>query len=161
MLRTRIERVLPRLLKSIYLVRLAGWRILRPLTLGVRMIVVDNDQVLLVRSHGHSAWHLPGGAVKRGEVLADGALRETREETGCTAEVDGLLGVYSNFSEWKSDHVTIFFGHPVVRETLALNIEIAESRFFPLRSLPTLMNRSTQHRIDEYLRGERGIFGRW
>jgi ADP-ribose pyrophosphatase YjhB (NUDIX family) len=159
--RQRIERVLPRVLRTIYLLRLLGWRVVRPITLGVRMIVVRDDEVLLVRSHGDARWHLPGGAVKRGETLAEGACREVEEETGFAVEVDGLLGVYSNFSEYKNDHMAIFWGHPVRESRLKLNLEIAEAGFFPLHALPPIKNRSTEERIDEYATKQRGVWGRW
>lgn len=161
MQRTRTERILARLLRTIYVVRLFGWRVLRPITLGVRMIVVRDEEILLVRNHGDPRWHLPGGAVERGETLAEGACREVREETGFVVEVAGLLGVYSNFSEYKNDHMMIFWGHPVREGALKLNLEIAEARFFALDALPTLNNRSTQQRIAEFVAGQHGQWGRW
>jgi len=56
---------------------------------AVGAVVVDEGRVLLVRRgreplKGH--WSLPGGLLEVGEALADGLVREVREETGLTVE---------------------------------------------------------------------------
>ena len=44
--------------------------------------------------NGH--WGLPGGHVEPGESVAQATVREVLEETGCTVQVERLIGVYSD-----------------------------------------------------------------
>jgi 8-oxo-dGTP diphosphatase len=55
----------------------------------------DLGQVLLVRTP-HRGWECPGGQVECGEDLIAALVREAQEETGCTVQVDRLVGVYTN-----------------------------------------------------------------
>jgi 8-oxo-dGTP pyrophosphatase MutT (NUDIX family) len=161
MLGKRLEWLLGLLLVLFYGVRLIWWRITRPVTLNARALVVDGDQLLLVRGHGSQHWHLPGGGVKRYESLAEAARREVFEETGCQIAIDGLLGIYVNYAEYKSEHIGIFVAHPVSGLSMRRNIEIAEARFFPLRNPPVLLVPSVRARLDDYLNKGWGMTGPW
>lgn len=60
------------------------------------MVCFRNDQVLLVKRGKpplEGRWSLPGGRIEWGERVTDAALRELREETGCEAEIAGLVDV--------------------------------------------------------------------
>lgn len=63
----------------------------------VGAVVRRDDQFLLVRqSAGHSLegqWTVPWGRIEPGESAVAAAIRETREEAGIDATVEGLLGV--------------------------------------------------------------------
>lgn len=63
----------------------------------VGAVVRRGEEILLVRqSRGHpleGQWTIPWGRADDGESPAAAALRETREEGGIHAKVDGLLGV--------------------------------------------------------------------
>ena len=63
----------------------------------VGAVVRCENRILFVRqSPGHSLegqWTLPWGRVHPGESPAVAAIRETREEGGVEAEIEGLLGV--------------------------------------------------------------------
>ncbi|WP_254545169.1 NUDIX domain-containing protein [Halomarina pelagica] len=58
---------------------------------GVGALVVREGRALLVEQDGR--WFLPGGMLERDETLAEGAVREVREETGIEVEIDGLAAI--------------------------------------------------------------------
>lgn len=63
---------------------------------GVGVVCLRGGEVLLVRRGRPpraGEWSLPGGRLEWGERLADGALRELKEETGVEARLSGLLDV--------------------------------------------------------------------
>jgi ADP-ribose pyrophosphatase YjhB (NUDIX family) len=136
-------------------------RVRRPITVGVRALIVEDNQVVLVRTHGSDVWDLPGGGVKRGETLRAAAMREAEEETGCQVNVHGLLGVYLNTQDYLSDHVSVFLCRPCTAPSLGLNLEIAEARSWSLDALPPTIPPATHRRLAEYAAGERGVEGRW
>lgn len=63
---------------------------------AVGVVCLRGDEVLLVRRAQpplQGAWSLPGGRIEWGERASDAALRELKEETGCSAEIVGLVDV--------------------------------------------------------------------
>ena len=135
--------------------------IFRPRGIGVRVMLIQDGKVLLVRQTYMPGWFMPGGGVKRGETLEDAVRREAQEEVGAKMGDLSLLGAYSHFGEHKSDHNALF------RCTdFSLNgkqdHEIAEARFFPLGALPDELMEGHRRRLEEYRTGV-GIpqFGEW
>jgi 8-oxo-dGTP diphosphatase len=60
------------------------------------LVCFKADEVLLIRRGKppfEGRWSLPGGRIEWGERAADAALRELKEETGCEAELIGLIDV--------------------------------------------------------------------
>jgi ADP-ribose pyrophosphatase YjhB (NUDIX family) len=141
--------------------------IARPLTFGVRVMLVRDGEVLLVRQTYLDGWFIPGGRIERGETLEQAARREVREEVGAELRSISLLGVYSNFREWKSDH-NILFHSDDFTQSGGHDREIAEMRYFPLDSLPAGLWPGHRQRLQEYRRDQRGEqasacprFGEW
>jgi 8-oxo-dGTP pyrophosphatase MutT (NUDIX family) len=97
------------LLRLAYRLYRLQWWITRPTVVGVRTLLIQNDQLLLVRHTYQHHWYFPGGAVHRGEPVADAARREAHEEAGVllTGELT-LLGLYWSFQEGKSDYIALF-----------------------------------------------------
>lgn len=126
----------------------------RPMTLGVRVLVSNEDgHVLLVRHTYVSGWHLPGGGVERGETLEAAAEKELREETGFAAAAKlRLRSVHYNRSASPRDHVAVFIcpTFEKLRE-FEPNREIAEIGFFSPDNLPQNIAAGTRRRIDELL----------
>ena len=121
----------------------------RPIRMGVRVMMIQDGKVWLVRQTYVPGWFMPGGGLKKGESLEEAARREAREETGAELGKVTLVGVYSNFTEWKSDHNILFFcsdfefkGKP--------DAEIAELRPFDLNDLPADLWPGHLRRLEEY-----------
>jgi 8-oxo-dGTP pyrophosphatase MutT (NUDIX family) len=69
------------------------WFVRRPKVDGVKCVLTDGAQVLLVRhTYGDREWDLPGGSVRRGELPVNAARREMKEELGLTIEDWSSLG---------------------------------------------------------------------
>ena len=84
------------------------WSIAKPITVGVRVLLIQEGKLLLVRHTYQDAWYLVGGRVEGGETLEQAIRREAKEEVGAELGSLTLLGVYTNFNEGKSDHVIVF-----------------------------------------------------
>jgi ADP-ribose pyrophosphatase YjhB (NUDIX family) len=127
----------------------------RGLTIGVRVVVLDDRQgVLLIRHTYSPGWLLPGGGVEREETVAAAALREVREEGGIVArEPLSLHGIHCNRENFPGDHVVSFVLRRFEREAWSPGLEIAEARFFPLAGLPQDASGGTRRRIAEIAQG--------
>lgn len=138
--------------------------IMRPVTIGVRALVLHDDRVLLVRQHGNAEWVLPGGAANRGETLREATIREAWEETGVAIEAERLLGIFSTVYEHMTNHVAVFACHPlhgnIVQPRPRFNIEIAEMRWWPLHALPDTLHPTARNWLRAHAAGDAGLDGR-
>ena len=131
-------------------------RVTRPLTMGVRAMILDAEgRVCLVRHSYVPGWHMPGGAVEPGETLQQALLREVHEETGLAVRGHPrLFGVYLNEAMAKRDHVAVY----VVRafsqtDRRPSRLEVVDHGFHPLDALPPDTTGPTQRRLAEVLEG--------
>lgn len=124
----------------------------RPVTLGVRAIVADAEERVLLVRHGYvSGWHFPGGGVDPGETCVEAAARELKEEA--MVAIDGppvLHGVFLNAQLSRRNHVAVY----LVRSFRILgerrpDWEIREARFFPRSALPEGATDATRARLAE------------
>jgi ADP-ribose pyrophosphatase YjhB (NUDIX family) len=133
-----------------------GFLLMRPMTLGVRAVVLDaKERVLLVRHTYMSGWYFPGGGVETGETSLEALTRELREEAAI--EVIGepqWHGLFFNRHASRRDHVGLY----IVRTFRDLgprkpDREILEARFFPLDALPPDLAYGHQRRLHEIRHG--------
>lgn len=71
---------------------------LNPRLVVTALPVTDSGEVILLRrgiEPGYGRWAQPGGFLEIDETAQQGAVRETREETGLLVEPHTLVGVYS------------------------------------------------------------------
>jgi 8-oxo-dGTP pyrophosphatase MutT (NUDIX family) len=154
------------------LLRFAWWGrnvwhwVARPLTIGVRAIILDEPnggsaRVLLIRHSYIGGWHLPGGGVGKGESLVEAMRREVREEVGLRVEANVQpLGMFARFRHGASDHVAVFIAKGWTGVPKPDGVEIVEAAFYPLDQLPADTSPATRRRLAEF-QGREPLAERW
>ena len=133
----------------------------RPVRMGVRVLMTRDEQVWLVKHTYLPGWFMPGGGLKKWETLEEAARREAWEETGAELGKVSLLGVFSNFGDWKTDHTAVFpcRDFDVMGKSDA---EIAEMRAFPWKELPGDTYPVHLRLLEQFREGGvRASFGKW
>lgn len=136
-----------------YLRKFILYRVLRLQTRGVRVILRDENKILLIKHPYDDFWVFPGGGIRRGESPMVAGAREVIEETGYSVIDDmKMLGEYVNKSGGKNDIVTVFVAKKItkagVKQKLLDKIEIEKSQWFEMDSLPEISTAS-RRRINE------------
>ena len=151
-----------RLLRFAYWGYNLQWRLLRSTKLGVRMLLIQDGQVVLVRHSYQPDWYFPGGGVNWGETPLAAAMREAHEEVGAQIlDQPQLLGVYSSFYEGKSNHVMTYVSQHFHLAQPTDSWEIAEIGTFALDALPADLSDGSRQRIQEFLAGNGPYSGHW
>jgi len=127
---------------------------MRPMTLGVRGVVIDAAGAVLLVKHTYTAgWHFPGGGVEPGETCESALGRELAEEANVVVEPPMQLhGLFFNAHASRRDHVAVY----VVRRFRLLgerapDREILAARFFAPDALPEDATPGTRARLAEIL----------
>ncbi|MCA9313535.1 NUDIX hydrolase [Candidatus Nomurabacteria bacterium] len=117
----------------------------------VRVVVLCNKKILLVRSHfGRQSWCLPGGGVERGENPMSAAVRELYEEVGIKVQESDLVCIgqlrLPEKNTWPRYDATFYKIN--LREQLSPNVkqwyEIIEAQWFDIDCLPAKIGDSTK-----------------
>ena len=142
-------------LHTLYKLYSLHWIITRPIIIGVRVMLIRNGQILLIKHSYQDGWLLPGGGIKRRETIEQAARRECREEVGAEVGEMELVGIFTNFIEHKNDHIVVFVSHDFDIHPKT-DFEIEQVEFFKLNALPDDMMEGSRRRIEEYLQGNPG-----
>ena len=127
------------------------WRVTKPVTFGVRAVVLGPDGRLLLVKHTYDKyWYLPGGAMKRGEAAEAALRREVKEELGIAElSIEKKLGTYVSTREGKRDTIEVFVAHAAAMGKRQ-RLEIAAAEWFAPDALPPAASPATRRRIAEY-----------
>jgi ADP-ribose pyrophosphatase YjhB (NUDIX family) len=114
-----------------------GWIHYRNPTVGVAVVLLENEQLLLGERRD-GGWCIPCGHVEWDESVEEAATREFLEETGLDVSLKGTVAVLSNFHD--PDHHTVGIWYLGKRKggDLRAGGDICQVDFFPLNKIPTL-----------------------
>lgn len=111
---------------------------------AVGAVVVHDGCLLLVsrgRPPGEGRWSVPGGRVRRGEVLQEAVVREVAEETGVDVVVDRFLGHVERLDPPAGEHFLILDYAAVPTRPDPAPVaggDAADARWVPLAEVPEL-----------------------
>ncbi len=124
---------------------------LRHVTVGA--IAVNTDmQVLLVKRalniHNGGKFTIPGGFLDRDEDIAQGVLRELKEETGYDGKIVSLFRVNDKPNRPKEDrqNVDIIYIVNVISGSSTINAEVSNVLWFSKDELPSEDEFAFDHR---------------
>lgn len=98
-------------------------------------VTAAGELVLLRRAiePGYGRWAQPGGFLEADETAIQGAIRETREETGLEVVPTGIVGLYSRP---QGAIVVVAFSARIVGGEMTTTPEALDVRTFPLGAIP-------------------------
>lgn len=143
--------------------KLILYKVLKKHTRGVRIILRDQDRILLVKHPYDTYWVFPGGGIDKNESPEHAARREISEETSYIIENAQLFASYQNTTGGKRDTVYLFtstqFKEHHAKQSMLDSLEIQKYDWFTFPNLPPI-SKATQQRIDELL-GKSPIKPNW
>jgi ADP-ribose pyrophosphatase YjhB (NUDIX family) len=126
--------------------------------LAVIVAVIDDGKILLTKREDFEVWCLPGGGVEEGETLAEGAIREAKEETGLDVELTRLVGVYSRMGGGMHDvHAVLYAAKPIGGELQTQPHETIEVAYFQFDQLPKHLLFGHKRRIHDAIHDLGGL----
>lgn len=143
-----------------YLGHSAYLHLFRPVTIGVKIMLLRDESILLVRHTYRDGWFFPGGGVKRRETFLEAAHREAAEEVGATIHDVEFFCICSKADHHVGGHIVVFLSHNFTLSGKK-DFEIADQRFFPLDALPPDLSIRDRRRLAEYGRGEAPGYRLW
>lgn len=114
-----------------------GWVHYRNPTVGVAVVLVENERLLLGKRRD-GGWCIPCGHVEWDETVEEAARREFLEETGLNVSLDSVLAVHSNFHNPHQHTVGVWYRGVRRGGELRPGGDLLQVDFFPLERLPEL-----------------------
>jgi ADP-ribose pyrophosphatase YjhB (NUDIX family) len=103
---------------------------------GAFAVIIKEDKILFVKppdwvSQFSGHWNFPGGVIKIGESLEDGAKREAFEETNIVCEIEDIL--MTDHNEKFDTSIAIFKAKYISGEVTIQPHEISEATWMTVK----------------------------
>ena len=135
------QKLINRLTRILFPVAVWWWRLTKPKTYGVKVVVENKTgEILLIRVAyiPQAAWVFPGGKIEKGENSQVAAKREVLEEVGIELKSLTHIGEYFSAKWGKRDTVNVFCAKSEDSNLKINDFEIEEAKWFTLSNLPSL-----------------------
>lgn len=113
--------------------------------LGVRVVVIENDNILLVKEKMDNRWSLPGGYADTGLTPKEIAIKEAQEESGFIVHPVRMLALidYNKYQQkpFPFDIYNLFIECEITGGEALPGEETSEVGFFDIHNLPELSER--------------------
>lgn len=124
-----------------------------PVPASCLIVVDEKNRMLLVKRSVEpkkGEWCLPGGFMELGEKPESCALRELKEETGLSGEIDGLVGIFANHNA--AYDTVLLFCYSVKRFSgdLFPGDDASETVFFDPENIPEIAFESHRYFVSSY-----------
>ncbi|MQG18885.1 MAG: NUDIX domain-containing protein [SAR202 cluster bacterium] len=106
--------------------------------LAVASIIVTNNKILLIKRGVEpkiGKWAFPSGYVNKCETPENALIREVKEETGLTVDINQLIGIYS---EEDNPVVLIVYSVNLITHKTIPGSDADDLNWFELNQLPEL-----------------------
>ncbi|EGD30276.1 MutT/NUDIX family protein [Streptococcus sanguinis SK72] len=113
--------------------------------IDVRVLLVRDGKVCLVKGKNEKTWALPGGFCEVGLSPKENIVKEVQEETGFNVSVSRLLAIFdtNKFQFQSKQYAKLVFECQIEDGDFQPNTEIEELAFFDIQSLPELSSKRT------------------
>ncbi len=122
-----------------------------PIPAACLVVVDENNRILLVKRSVEpkkGMWCLPGGFMELGETPEQAALRELKEETGLSGNINKLLGVMINSSSIYDTVLMVGYLVKYFEGTPIAGDDASDLKFFSYDKLPAIAFKTHRHFIN-------------
>lgn len=133
---------------------------------STRVLVVQEDKILLVREIASQNYSLPGGWCEVFETASKNAIDEVKQESGYEVALDRILGIFytQKYKKVKSSisEYAIYFSAHIIGGIRSTSHETDDVNFFSIDNLPVLSHKNSEEEIkkayDIYLNNKEPYF---
>lgn len=131
-----------------------------------RVIVVQDNKILMVKEIKTQDYSLPGGWCEVFDTIRKNAVDEVKQESGFDVEITKVLAIFNRqcFQEVKSSisEYSIYFSAKIIGGEAQISHETDDVDFFEINDLPKLSYKNTHNEIkiayDVYINNKETYF---